>query len=108
MACTDKEARYPPVPASPFRVGLTLAIEREQFLRAGDAAQGVAAEADEAGAGRAGGLGEGGGEHDILVERAAHAVDARHLVDGRADDREVEAVGAADVAVEDVADMEER
>src|SRR5438552_13484579 len=85
---------------------LSLAVEREQFRRARHAAGRVAGEADEAGAGRAGGFGEGGGEHDVLVEGAAHAVDARYLVDGRADDGEVEPVGAADVAVEDVADME--
>ena len=50
--------------------------------------------------------GEGGGGQDRLIHRAAHGGDAARLVDGRPDDREIEAFAAADVAEEHLADMQ--
>src|SRR5579871_5884922 len=50
--------------------------------------------------------GEGRGEQERLIDRAAHGGDAAYLVDRGADDSEVEPLLAADIAVEDLADME--
>src|SRR5688500_15617368 len=100
-------ARSYRLPSKSFGRLPELRIDREELLRAADAAEGVAADRDEAGAVlRARGGGEGGREQHHLVGRAAHRGDARRLVDGGADDGEVEPVLAADVAVEDLADME--
>src|SRR6185437_2995340 len=82
-----------------------LRLEREQLLWAPDAAQGVAADRDQALPRRAARCREGGREEDVLVGRAAHRGDPAGFVDGGADDGEVEPVLAADIAVEDLADM---
>ena len=72
-----------------------------------DAAQRVAADRDQPRAVRfVGGGGEGRRQQHVALDRAAHGGDAADLVDGRADDGEVEPVGAADIAVEHLADMQ--
>ena len=43
---------------------------------------------------------------DISLDRTAHCQDPADLVDGRTNDSEIETVLAADIAVEDVADMQ--
>src|SRR5688572_24337502 len=84
--------------SEPLRTaGERTSVEGEQFLRLLDAAQGVAADRDQARAGAERG-GEGGGDQHLLVDRSAHGGDAAGLVDRRTDDGEVEAVRAADVA----------
>src|ERR1700734_4108258 len=52
------------------------------------------------------GLRKRGREQDWLIHRAAHSCDAAHLVHRRSDDGEIEALLAADVAIEDLAEME--
>src|ERR1700733_14780989 len=52
------------------------------------------------------GLRERRREKDWLIHGPAHRRDAAHLVDGGPNDREIEALLAADVAVEDLAEME--
>src|SRR5215212_8508949 len=81
-------------------------LQREQLLRPLDSSEGVPADGGEADAvfGPRGG-GEGGGYQDVLLDGAAQGSDAARLVDRRAYNREVEAVLAPDVAVEDLADV---
>src|SRR5689334_17932937 len=82
------------------------ALDREQLLRPLDAFERIAPDRDEAGAlGRERRVREGRGDEHVLLDRAAERGDAARLVHGRADDREIEALPAADVAVEDLADM---
>ena len=50
--------------------------------------------------------GERGRNENLAAERFAQRFDARNLVDRRADDCEVKAIDGADVAIEDVADVE--
>src|SRR5438046_152645 len=46
-----------------------------------------------------------GREQHILLDRPAHGQDPADLVDCRTDDREIQAVLAADIAVENIADV---
>src|SRR5258706_2066114 len=80
--------------------------QREDLARVAHAAQDVAPERLEAGAATLGRRGEGGRDEDLAIEGLAQRLDARHLVDGGADDGEVDAVGGADIAVEHLAEME--
>ena len=50
--------------------------------------------------------GERGRNQDLAAERFAQRFDARHLVDRRADDCEVKAIDRADIAIENLADVE--
>jgi hypothetical protein len=50
--------------------------------------------------------GERGRNEDLAAERFAQRFDARNLVDRRADDCEVKAIDGADIAIEDLADVE--
>src|SRR5438094_9947269 len=82
-------------------------IEREELLRVLDAAQCVAPDRDEPAALQSvHRLREGLRQQHAALDRAAHRGDARNLVDRRPDDREIEPLVAADVAVEHLADME--
>ena len=45
-------------------------------------------------------------QQHVLIDRAAHREDPADLVDGRTDHREIEAVLAADIAAEHIADMQ--
>src|SRR3546814_6459625 len=81
-------------------------IEREQLLRRLDAAQSIAAERDRLVLHAAGGLAEGGRQDRRLVDHAHHAGDARQFVHRRADHGEIEAVLAAEIAVQHIADMQ--
>src|ERR1700674_4110120 len=47
-----------------------------------------------------------GGDQHLAPERFAQGLDARDLIDCWSDDREVEAVDSADIAIEDFPDME--
>ena len=79
---------------------------RPRFLRLADATQHKAADRGEWRRIRTQRLDESGGEQQRPVDRAAHRGDAADLVDRRTDDGEVEPVGAADIAIEDVTDMQ--
>ena len=54
-------------------------------------------------AGRGGELGR---DENPAAERLAQRLDARNLVDRRSDDREVEAIDGADIAIEHLAEVE--
>src|SRR5437899_1262251 len=81
-------------------------VGSEQLQRLSYTAQCVAPDGDQSASYfRAGGVGKIGREQHILLDRPAHRQDPADLVDCRADDREIEAVLAADIAVEDIADV---
>ena len=50
--------------------------------------------------------GQGRRQYDLPVERGAQLFQARGMVDGRSDHREVEARAGADIAEHDLADMQ--
>ena len=78
----------------------------EEFLRLRDAAQSVAADRHQAAAHfGAKGIGKARRKQHILLDRPAHRQDPADFVDRWADDREIEAILAADIAVKDVADV---
>ena len=81
-------------------------FDRIEVLRSADAAQGEASDRGQAGAGIAEAIGEALRDQQRLVDRPAHGGDAADFVDSRADDGEIEAVLAADIAVEHLADMQ--
>src|SRR5437879_5239471 len=82
-------------------------IEREELLRVLDAAQCIAPDRDEPAAFQSvHRLRESLRQQDAALHRAAHRGDASDLVDRRPDDREIEPLVAADIAVEHLADME--
>src|SRR3954451_14591842 len=84
-----------------------LGIERVEILRAADATQRVAAGGDEiAPAGGVEALVEFRRGQQLAIDRTAHRGDAADLVHGRTDHGEIEPVLAADIAVEDLADMQ--
>src|SRR5271155_4220460 len=91
-----------PSPALPTR----RRIEREQLLRGADAAQRITPDRDELAFGAAGGLSEARREQQRLLDRAAHRGDAADFIDGRTNDREIETLFAADIAVEHLAEMQ--
>src|SRR5712692_3005055 len=70
-----------------------------------DAAQRVTAERAKAGTVAQRG-GEFGGDQEIAAEHLAQQLDPRDLVDGRADDGEIEAIDRADIAVEHLAEVQ--
>src|SRR5437868_5481394 len=82
------------------------AVDGEELLWNAHAAQGVAAERDQIAAPRSRGLGESRRDDDALLQRAAHAADPAGLVDGRPQHREVEPLAAAEIAEQQIADME--
>src|SRR3984957_4236368 len=86
---------------------LRLGIQRKELLRVRDAAQRIAADRNQAALDVAD-IGERRRHQNRLIERTAHRRDAARLVDGRADDGEVQAFAAADIALEDFADMQTR
>src|SRR5258708_7589935 len=92
--------------ASELAASDAAAIQGEELLGVAQAAERIAADGGQTRAGVAQSGGEGGGEEQGLVDGAAHGGDATRLVDRRADDGEIEAVGAADIAEEDLADMQ--
>jgi len=82
-------------------------IEREELLRVLDAAQCIAPDRDEPAAFQSvHRLRESLRQQDAALHRAAHRGDASDLVDRRPDDREIEPLVAADIAVEHLADMQ--
>src|SRR3954447_9098211 len=86
---------------------IRLRLEREQLARPLDALERVAPDRHEAGAlGLARGVRERRGDEPALLDGAAERRDAARLVHGRPDDGEVEPLPAADIAVEDLPDVE--
>src|SRR3984957_1507865 len=81
-------------------------LQGEDLFTLLDAAQSVAAKRLEAAIGALHSLYELGGDQHRATERLAKRLDARHLIDRRADDREVEPIDRADVAVQHVPKME--
>src|SRR5262245_33640463 len=77
-------------------------VKGPEHLWAIDAAQGIATKTNEVGAQSAAGVGKCLGDDQCLVERAAQCGDSRRLIDGGAQDCEVEAAPAAEVAIEDL------
>src|SRR5215469_6261179 len=79
----------------------------EEFLRLRDASQRIAADRDEAPAQfRAERVGEARRQQQILFDRPAHGEDPADFVDGRANNREIKTIPAADITIEDVADVQ--
>ena len=104
-ASSPQGGRSKPCFGSAPRVG-SRAVERIEGLGAAHAPKGVAADRDQPlGRGR-GRLGEGLGNQEVALVLATEPLDPRCLVDRRSDHREVEPIGAADVAVEHVAEMQ--
>src|SRR2546430_4848318 len=80
-------------------------IQREELLRLRDPAQRVAADRYEPAA-HALDIGERLRDQHRLLDRAAHGGDAARFVDGRPHHGEIEPLGAAEIAVEHLADMQ--
>src|SRR3954451_15727047 len=101
-------ARQIPLVAPCHRLArVHLRIERVEILRAADATQRVAAGGDEiAPAGGVEALVELRRGQQLAIDRTAHRGDATDLVHGRTDHGEIEAVLAADIAVEDFAGLQ--
>src|SRR5436189_208710 len=85
----------PPRNEVPGRALLRGQRQGEDLARLTDAAQGVAAERLEAGGAALGRGGELRRDQDLAAQRLAQSLDARDLIDGGADDGEVDAVGGA-------------
>ena len=66
----------------------------------------VLADRDEAASLFIDGIGEGRRNEQWLIDRTAERKDAARLVHGRADDREIEPFLAADIAEEDLTEMQ--
>src|SRR5207248_3695600 len=82
-------------------------VQREELLRVLDAAQCIAPDRDEPAAFQSvHRVRESLRQQDAALDRAAHRGDAGDLVDRRPDDREIEPLVTADIAVEHLADME--
>jgi hypothetical protein len=81
-------------------------LQREQLLRPLDPSESVPADGDQSVAvfGRRGSR-DCGGHQDVLLDGAAQSSDAARLVDRRSNDREIKAILASDIAVEDLADV---
>jgi len=92
--------------SAPARLGEGREVEGEQLLRTGDAAEEEATERHETTAGLAARQREGGRGDDRSLDSPAHALEPGRLVDRRAQNREVEPLGAADVAVEHLAQVQ--
>src|ERR1700677_2595376 len=92
--------------AGPGRSPLGAQLQREDLLVLLDAAQGVPAKRLESAIGNRHPIHEFGGNQDRAAQRLAKRLDARHLVDRRADDREIEPIDRADVAVQPVPRMD--
>src|SRR5580704_4293514 len=92
-------------PRSLLQPRLRLGIQRKQLLRVRDTAQRIAADRNQAALDVAD-IGERRRHQNGLIERTAHRRDPACLVDGRADDGEVQAFAAADIAIEELADMQ--
>src|SRR5215472_7248967 len=97
-------------PGSQTRKGsmdLKARFRDEEFLGLCDAAQCVTAGRDEAAANfRPDRFGKARRQQHILFDRPAHGEDSADLVDGGANNREIQAVFAAHIAIENVADMQ--
>src|SRR6266498_5279393 len=82
-------------------------VEREELLRLRDPAQRVAADRYEPAA-HALDIGERLRDQHRLLDRPAHGGDPARFVDGRPHHGEIEPLGAAEIAVEHLADMQAR
>src|SRR5207244_12082165 len=82
-------------------------IKRVEFLCPRDTPQRVAPDRHQPlPIGRTGRIDKSSREQHIALDRTTHYGDAVYFVDSRANDGEVESVEAADVAVEDLTDMQ--
>src|SRR5437763_15431126 len=88
---TGSHNRAPAASRGMGRIWLRTEVERVDIAGLAHAAQSLGAEGFKAAEVARGG-GELGRDEHLTPERLAQRLDPRHLIDGRADDREVEAV----------------
>src|SRR5271169_503736 len=104
---TNAPARRRPAGSPQQRRRVETGLGGEKLLRLRHAAQSVASDRNQTTSHlRANRDREARRNENILLDRAAHRQDSADLVHFRADDREVEAVLAADIAVKHIADMQ--
>src|SRR5918996_5101086 len=92
--------------ATPRAKGGSVAVQGVDRLGAAHAAQAVAPDRDQPVGGVGGRAGERLRDQQVAIVLPAQGLDPARLVDGRADDGEVEPIDAADIAVEHVTEME--